>query len=152
MDAVPKCGDRMTDKAVVPDGALVRGWIGPQAFRHWSALQEWIASSYPDVFKQDWIYGGKKHGWCLRYKKSRAFCTLVPEYRAFSVVVVLGEAERQKVQERRALLSQRLMDLYESAQTYADGKWLQVGVTSVADLKDVTELLALKRAPERADP
>ena len=152
MDAVPKIGDRLTDKAVVPDDAMIRAWIGPQAFRQWSALQQWIASAYPDVFRPDWIYGGKKHGWCLRYKKSRAFCTLVPGYRAFSTVVVLGEAERQTVEARRAVLSRRLMDLYESAPTYSDGKWLQVGVASAADLKDVTELLALKRAPRKAPP
>ena len=145
MDASPKLGDRLTDKSVVPDDATIRNWIGAQAFRQWTALQEWIASAYPGAFTPDWIYGGKNHGWSLRYKKSRAFCTLVPEYRAFSAVVVLGEAEREKVEARRDAFSPGLIARYESAKTYADGKWLQIGVTSAADLKDVTDLLALKR-------
>ncbi|WP_338050389.1 DUF3788 family protein [Rhizobium mesosinicum] len=60
------------------------------AFAYWKALQDWIENSYPGTFFPAWIYGGKKHGRSLRYKKSRVFCTFLPEYRLFSVVVVLG--------------------------------------------------------------
>ena len=33
---------------------------------------------HPGTFIPEWIYGGKKHGRSLRYKKSRAFCTFLP--------------------------------------------------------------------------
>ncbi|MDP2778853.1 DUF3788 family protein [Devosia sp.] len=35
--------------------------------------------------------------------------------------------------------------LYDSTQTYRDGKWLKIGVSSAEDLRDVTELLSIKR-------
>lgn len=149
MDQPPQIGDRLTDRSGTPDEETIRDWIGTDAFVHWVALRDWVAAGYPAVFAPDWIYGGRKHGWSLRYKKSKAFCTLLPEYRAFSVVVVLGGSERDKVEARRDTLTPRLMGLYDAAATYHDGKWLRIGVSSPDDLKDVTDLLILKR-PRRA--
>lgn len=151
MDQSPHIGDRLTDKSVVPDDGAIRDWIGPDNFVYWSALRDWIAAGYPGIFTPDWIYGGKRHGWSLRYKKSKAFCTLLPEYRTFSAVVVLGEAERKKVEARRDKLSIRLMELYDAAETYHDGKWLKIAISSPDDLKDAVDLLMLKR-PRRAAP
>ncbi len=151
MEHSPRVGDRLKDKSAPPDDAMIRDWIGQEAFEHWSALRDWIDASYPGVFVPDWIYGGKKHGWSLRYKKSKALCTFLPEYRAFSVVVVLGAAEREKAEARRDTLSPRLMALYDEAETYRDGKWLKIGISSAAERRDVTELLGLKR-PRRAIP
>ena len=145
MEYSPQAGDRITDKSARPEDTAIRDWIGPDAYRHWASLRDWIEAAYPGVFTPDWTYGGKKHGWCLRYKKSRAFCTLVPEYRAFSVVVVLGGAEREKVEARRDSLSPRLMALYDAAETYHDGKWLKIGISSAQELNEVTALLTLKR-------
>lgn len=66
-----------------------RSSIGP--------LQNWIEEFYPGVFAPEWLYGGKKRGWSLRYKKTKAFCTFVPEYRRFSAVVVLGEQNERSL-------------------------------------------------------
>src|SRR3954447_22468553 len=85
MEQSPQIGDRITDKSASPDDSTVRDWIGPKAFGHWAELRKWIEAYYPDVFVPDWLYRGKKRGWSLRYKKSKAFCTFLPEYRLFSV-------------------------------------------------------------------
>lgn len=66
-------------------------------------------------------------------------------------MVVLGEAERKKVEARRDKLSIRLMELYDAAETYHDGKWLKIAISSPDDLKDAVDLLTLKR-PRRAAP
>ncbi len=147
MEQSPQVGDRLTDKSAPPGDETVRDWIGLDAFAYWKALQDWIENSYPETFIPEWIYGGKKHGWSLRYKKSRAFCTFLPEYRLFSVVVVLGSAERDKLEARRESLSPQLADLYDSTPTYHDGKWLKIGVSTADDLRDLTELLTIKRPP-----
>ncbi|HZF46020.1 MAG TPA: DUF3788 family protein, partial [Sphingomonadaceae bacterium] len=82
MENSPQAGSRITDKSAPPDDRIIRDWIGSDAFKQWGSLRDWIELAYPGVFTPDWIYGGKKHGWSLRYKKSKAFCTLLPEYRA----------------------------------------------------------------------
>lgn len=147
MEQSPQIGDRITDKSAPPDDRTVRDWIGPKAFKHWADLRSWIEAYYPGVFAPDWLYGGKKRGWSLRYKKIKAFCTLLPEYRRLSVLVVLGGAERQKFEERRYVWRSQLVKLYDEAKTYPDGKWLTAGISSADDRHDVTELLIMKRPP-----
>jgi hypothetical protein len=147
MEQLPNIGDRIADKSASPDNSTVREWIGPGAFRHWASLQNWIEQFYPGVFVPEWLYGGKKRGWSLRYKKITAFCTFVPEYRRFSAVVVLGRAERDKFEDRRNVWRSQLVTLYDAAQTYPDGKFLTVAISSADDRHDVTELLTMKRPP-----
>jgi hypothetical protein len=143
----PLIGSRITDKSAPPDDRAVRQWIGPGVFGHWTALRHWIDKSYPGIFEPDWLYGGKNRGWSLRYKKTKAFCTLVPEYGRLSAVVVLGRAEREKFEERRYAWRPSLVKLYDEAKAYIDGKWLTVAITSTDDLDEVMELLAMKRPP-----
>ena len=147
MELSPQIGDRMTDKSAPPDDSAVRSWIGPKAFAHWAGLRSWIDACYPEVFSPDWLYGGKKRGWSLRYRKTKAFCTLLPEYRQLSVLVVLGRAEREKFEERRYAWRPPLVKLYDEAPAYPDGKWLTMAISSAADRHDVTELLTMKRPP-----
>ena len=103
MEQYPQIGDRITDNSAAPDDNTVRDWIGPEAFGHWAELRNWIEAYYPGVFAPDWLCGGKKRGWSLRYKKSKAFCTFLPEYRLFSVVVVLGEQSERSL--RRGVMA-----------------------------------------------
>ncbi|MGY4573894.1 hypothetical protein ACVWY5_006964 [Bradyrhizobium sp. USDA 3256] len=145
MEQSPQIGDRITDKSASPDDTTVRDWIGPKAFEHWAELRNWIEEHYPGVFAPDWLYRGQKRGWSLRYKRSKAFCTFLPEYRKLSVEVVLGTAEREKFEARRYEWRTQLVKLYDEAQTYPDGKWLRVAISSAADRHDVTELLSMKR-------
>nr|WP_313066904.1 DUF3788 domain-containing protein [Paraburkholderia sp. LEh10] len=145
MNHCNQIGDRIADKSSPPDKRAVRDWLGPEAFTHWVELRSWIEASYPGVFEPDWLYGGKKRGWSLRYKKTRALCTLLPAYRQLSVLVVLGRTERDKFEERRYSWSPQLVKLYDDARAYPDGKWLIVPISSANDRHEITELMTMKR-------
>jgi len=145
--ALPQIGDRITGKAAAPDDVTIREWIGLEAFGRWAEFRSWIDESYLGVFAPDWLYGGKNRGWSLRYKKVKAFTTLVPEYGRFSALVVMGRAEREKFEERRYVWRPKLVKLYDDAKTYTDGKWLTLAISSADDLHDVTDLLTMKRPP-----
>jgi len=147
MTQSPEIGERISEKSSPPDVRAVRKWMGPEAFEHWVELQNWIDASYPGVFAPDWLYGGKKRGWSLRYKKTKAFCTLLPAHQQFSVLVVLGRAEREKFEERRYAWSPRLVKLYDEARAYPDGKWLTVAISSAEERHEVIELMSMKRPP-----
>ena len=144
-------GDRINDTSEPPDERTVRDWIGPKSFKHWVELQNWIETSYPGVFAPDWLYGGKKRGWSLRYKQTKAFCTLIPAYRLFSVVVVLGRAEQAKFEERRYSWRPQLVKLYDEARAYHDGKWLTIAISSTDDRRELVELVSMKRPPTAGD-
>lgn len=143
----PQIGDRIADKSAPPDERTVRDWLGLEAYEHWAGMRDWIDASYPGVFEPDWLYGGKKRGWSLRYRQTKAFCTLLPAYGLFSVLVVLGRAEREKFEERRYSWSLRLVKLYDDTRTYHDGKWLTVPVSSADDRDEVVGLVSMKRPP-----
>lgn len=144
---LPRIGDRITDQSTPPDDKAILEWIGPKAFKHWSGLRNWIDEFYSGVFTPDWLYAGKNRGWSLRYKKTKAFCTLMPEYRRFSATVVLCRAEREKFEELRYVWRPQLVKRYDAAKTYIDGKWLTLTIASAQDLRDLTELLSMKRPP-----
>jgi hypothetical protein len=147
MDQSPQNGDRIADKSAPPDESKVRDWLGRESFGHWTKLRNWIDDSYPGVFAPDWLYGGKKRGWSLRYTKTKALCTLVPAYKLVSVLIVLGRAEREKFEQRRYAWSPQLVKLYDETRTYHDGKWLTVAVSSAGHRHEVTELVGMKRPP-----
>jgi hypothetical protein len=145
MEHATQIGDRIVDKSSEPDEDSLLQWVGQEAFQYWVELRSWIGASYPGVFEPDWLYGGKRRGWSLRYKKTKAFCTLLPAYRQVSVLVVLGRAEREKFEARRYSWSPQLLKLYDETRAYPDGKWLTIPISSTEDRDEVMELLSMKR-------
>lgn len=141
---------RLVDGSREPTPAEVAGFIGKQNAARWASLTRSIAARYPGVFNVEWLYGGKKHGWTLRFKKSKSFCSLVPERRRFKVLLVFGGAEREKVERLLPALVSHVRKDYVEGPTYPDGKWVLVTVDSAKVLSDVERLLALKRPPKPA--
>ena len=72
---------RWTDPDAPPTWQLLRRWLGKAGYDYWKRAADMIETNYPGVFEPEWLYGDKKHGWSPRYKKSRSFCTFIPEMR-----------------------------------------------------------------------
>lgn len=102
--------ERLLDRSQQPTEESVTAFIGAEASVRWSQLLDFIASTYPGVFSGEWLYGGAKHGWSLRFKKSKSFCTLIPERGRMRVLVVFGAAERDKMQDLLPELSAHVRD------------------------------------------
>lgn len=136
---------RITEPGQPPSVVSLESWMGKRAFGYWNEITNWIAQNHPDVFTPEWLFGGKKHGWLLRYKKSKSFCSLVPEKNRCAILIVFGADERAKVEMMRAELSPATREAYDQATTYHDGKWLLLSVGSRRTLCDVQRLLVVKR-------
>ena len=139
--------ERLTNPSAHPQESELRSWLGPDPYRFWEKLEMYISSQYHAVFNREWIFGGKKHGWSLRYKKSKSFCTLIPERNDFKLLIVFGEKERNLVESNNDTLSQETADLYHAATTYHDGKWLLLSIDNDRAYADMVTLLAMKRKP-----
>lgn len=135
-----------------PTPEQIESWIGNSAYGFWTRVSEMISEKYPGVFTPEWLFGGEKHGWSLRYKKSKSFCTLIPEKNRCLVVIVFGADERAKVEMIRQELSVRTRKNYDDATTYHDGKWLLLSVDDEDTLVDVERLLTVKRRPMNVGP
>lgn len=138
---------RMTEPGKAPTPRQVQEWIGKEPYDLWTRVAGHIRRSYPDVFTPEWLFGGKKHGWSLRYKKGKSFCTFIPERSRFALLIVFGADERAKVETMRREVSPQTMKRYDEATTYHDGKWLLLAVDSDKVVGDVERLLAVKRQP-----
>lgn len=138
-------GDRLTDRDRQPTPDDVAALIGAESYARWTGLLEFIDATYPGVFTGEWLYGGQKHGWTLRFKKSKSFCTLVPERDSMKVLLVFGAAEREKAEGVLASLTSHARDDYVGAHTYHDGKWVLIDADSDAAVSDIEALLQVKR-------
>ncbi len=139
---------RITDSDSFPDDKKIKDWIGAEAFAYWQELEGWINQKYPEIFNPQWLYGGKKHGWALRYKKNKSFCTFVPERNRFKLLIVFGAEKREKTEKIINTLSAGTQNEYRKAETYHDGKWLLLTVDRVKIIEDIKILLVLKRKPK----
>ncbi|HEY0947016.1 MAG TPA: DUF3788 domain-containing protein [Opitutaceae bacterium] len=133
-----------------PDRTTLARWIGAVNHRRWLELMQLIATRHPGVFTPEWLYGGARHGWSLRYKRSRSFCTFVPEKGRFLLLIVLGKAEQAQARAVLPQLKSHARADYAAATFYPDGKWLLIDVDHDDVLADVLRLLAIKRRPKPA--
>jgi len=141
---------RMLDKTQKPDEAAISSWIGSENYERWKKILQFIESNYPDVFPPgDWLFGGRKHGWGLRFKRSKSFCTLIPERNRLMILIVLGGKEREKVEAAMHEFDPGIREEYARATTYHDGKWLAIAVDGDEILEDIKKLLVIKRSPKR---
>ena len=135
----------MIEPGKSPTPSKVVAWIGRDAYKFWKRITQLIEKNYPNVFSPEWLFGGKKYGWSLRYKKGKSFCTLIPEKNRFAIQIVFGAEERAKVENMRGKLSARTQKEYGKAKTYHDGKWLLLTADTDKVVDDVERLLAVKR-------
>ena len=138
---------RMIDSKRPPSPVQIHKWIGDTAYRFWMRLTTLIEKNYPHVFIPEWLFGGTKHGWSLRYKKGKSFCTMIPEKGRMSVVIVFGEKERLNAESIQQELSPRTQKDYAEATTYHDGKWLRLTVEDEEIYTDIEKLFSVKRKP-----
>jgi hypothetical protein len=143
--------ERMLKRDARPPGArAVEAWLGPRATARWREVTRWIDDTYPETFTPDWIYGGERHGWALRYRKGRSFLTLVPERGRAMAVIVLGREDRVAVEGVLPRLAPATRAAYRAAPTFADGKWLGLPLGGKQGISDVMAILSLKRPPRTA--
>ncbi len=64
-------------------------------------------------------------------------------------MVIFGKDERNKVEEIRNELSHSVLEIYDTAETFHDGKWVMFNITNNLIIEDLKKLLFIKRKPNR---
>ncbi|MDL2254644.1 DUF3788 domain-containing protein [Ruminococcaceae bacterium OttesenSCG-928-I18] len=115
---------------------------------HWKELQRWLDESYEVEPQMAYSGCGEQPGWNLKYKKAgKALCVLYPMHGFFIVLVVVGPKEQTEAELALPGMSRQVQDLYANAQPYNGGRWLMVQVEGEEALRDVKQLVTLRRAP-----
>ncbi len=140
-----KPNERFLVKAEKPsDEAILYALGGAKPL--WLALHAYMQEQYD--FSQETIFFAKNYGWAVRYKKtSRTMCYAFPECESFSMLIVLGKDEAQRVDAQKQLLNPSVRDVFDRTEQLHDGKWLWIRVTQASDLSSVQRLLSAKKKP-----
>lgn len=64
-------------------------------------------------------------------------------------MIIFGKNERAKVEEIRNKLSSDVLETYDNAQIFHDGKWVMFDITNNSITEDLMRLLFLKKKPNR---
>lgn len=137
-----------TDKSAQPVVREIELVLG-SAFPLWQSLVGYLAENYQ--MAGDLSYGGKNYGWNLWYRKSgKALVSLYPQSGSFVAQVVLG---KEQVEKALALeLGAKAGGMLRNTPQLHDGKWLFIPVTTEEDVRDVEQLLLLKKRPLKPRP
>jgi len=139
---------RMMDKTQEPTEEEIMRFIGEQAGDVWVELRHFIEDNYD--FVPETVFYGVKYGWTVRYRKSgKTLCSLFPEKGGFTVLIVLGKKDSEKVLLMRNELSTRMNAILGSTEQLHDGRWLWIKLLTASDTDDIKMLLQVKRRPKK---
>lgn len=99
------------------------------------------ASSKVEFSKCNWEYG-----WNLKFKKSgKSLCTIYPRENYFTVLVVIGKKEKEKLENILSELSYEIQCLYRQTKEGNDQKWLMIDLEDMEEVySDVLRLIHIR--------
>lgn len=100
--------------------------------------------------EQIWNPGGKKWTYEYKFRKSgKTLCAFYFRENTLGFMIIFGKTERNKVEEIRNELSSSVLETYDNAETFHDGKWVMFNITNNSIIEDLKKLLFIKRKPNR---
>lgn len=134
-----------SDKDHQPTTQEVFHALGPKR-PHWDRLTQFISDNYqmPGLLS----FGGKKYGWNVWYRRGgKTLVSLYPQQGYFVAQIVLGKDQAEQALNLK--LGKNVRQAVEEAPQLHDGRWLFIKVRSEKDVKDIEQLLLIKRRPRR---
>ena len=134
---------RFLDKDYQPTETAVLAALGAKQ-PLWKDLTQFISNNYP--IPGEWNFGGKNYGWNLWYRKSgKTLVTLYPQDGYFVAQIVLGKAQVEQALTLK--LGKNVGTVLAETPQLHDGRWLLIKVKTQRDVKDIQQLLQVKRRP-----
>lgn len=100
--------------------------------------------------EQLWNNGGKKWTYEYKFRKSgKTLCAFYFKENVLGLMIIFGRAERNKVEEIRNELSSDVLETYDNAQIFHDGKWVMFNIADYSIIEDIKKLLFIKRKPNK---
>ena len=133
----------------IPNAEELTALVGESLYEVWRRLCALIDEQYE--MDRLWNNGGK--AWKYEYKDRRGgktLCALYARENCVGFMVILGKDERAKFEADRESYSKEVQELYDTAHTYHDGKWIMFEPVDASLFPDFIKLLSIKRKPNRA--
>jgi len=133
----------LSDKAHQPTPQEIRDVLGPK-LSLWEKLTQFISDNYQ--LPGELSFGGNKYGWNIWYRRSgKTLVSLYPQQGCFIAQIVLGKDQVEKAFQLK--LGKNVRTVLEETPQLHDGRWLFIKVRTAKDVKDIQELLQVKKRP-----
>ena len=87
---------------------------------------------------------------CLKFRQGKKTILSINIHEDhYDFQVIFGKAEREKFEAQRDEFPASIIDLYDKAHTYHDGKWMLIRVDTMEMLEAVKKMILLKKRPNR---
>lgn len=98
-------------------------------------------------YRLDEIGDGKDE---LKFKQgAKTILTIYIHEDRYTFLIIFGKKEREIFDTRRGEFSQYILDYYNNAKIYHDGKWMFIDVATMEQLEEVKKLILIKKKPNR---
>lgn len=136
--------ERLLDRDVTPDDALIEKNIGREVFPVWLDTFHHLEQSFPKYFPETVFYN-PQHGWGIRFRhEAQQLVFLFPERGAFSAMVTLNPEEEDRVMEKINYFNNKIRELLNQPSALPQGRWLWVRVEDHTDFVGLKLLLDCK--------
>lgn len=141
--------DRLLNKQTKPTELEILEFIGNKS-EYWIEIHKFINLNYN--FNKELAFFSKNYGWTVRYRKSKkTLVSCFPENEAFSVLLVLGKDEANKVELYREELNENFLSVFDETEQLRDGRWLWIRIHNKQDLDSIIEVIKIKRKPKKQE-
>lgn len=126
-----------------PNEQELQKLLGSSLHATLKALNEEIETRYS--LDRIWHSGGKKWTYELKFRKgSKTVCSLLFKENVLGFMVVFGKPEQARFEAQRGEFSPAIIEEYDAATAYHDGKWLLFDAQENL-FADFMKLLLIKR-------
>lgn len=132
----------------MPSKSEMKELIGLDKSNIWNSLTE----SIDRLYDMDRIWNKGFGDWVYEYKYRRGgktLCALYAKQNTANILIVFGKTEREKFELQRNIFSEQILALYDTTETYHDGKWLWIPIDEKLSSDDILNMLKIKRKPNR---
>ncbi|MGD8780728.1 MAG: DUF3788 family protein [Ignavibacteria bacterium] len=139
---------RLLNPQITPDDAGILRFIDNKKVKdNFTDLLSFMNNSYN--LERKIIFGGKKYGWAIQYKKGKkTIVTIFPERKSFTILLVFGKKELEKINDNKNILSPIIFEKIKNTKQYHDGKWMWLRIETDNYIDDIMKLIKLKRKPD----
>jgi hypothetical protein len=93
------------------------------------------------------LYDGKNE---IKFRQGgKTLVTILIGENEFTTLVIFGKQERAKFEPDMEVFSSFVKDYYDNSKTYHDGKWMFIKVSNSEHIKEIIELIKIKRKPNK---
>lgn len=142
--------ERLLEKGVPPTDDFIREYLGMESYNNLLRFEKFLDENY--VLKKELKFPfGSKYGWGYKYShKSNHLCYVFFESEAFTVTLQLGDSCVLDVKKILPIISKKANELWESRYPCGTlGGWIHYRVLEMNELKDIFELIKIKKKPIR---